>query len=159
MMTNRRNYKPEDDWLKNNHPELVQANENSRDIRGWYAEQCYKKQMPVNTTLNTKVKGMNADIDAIEPKRGKVEVKFGTYNLKTSLSKINDISYYYVVRADKVEMDNIHYKTVFYEDNIVMGITLSPIKRVFWLCPDLELAKQNIHRIFKYKEAEYVKFK
>ena len=159
MMTNRRNWKLGDDWLENNHPELVPLNNNSRDLRGWYAEQCYKKQMPDNTTLNTKVKDMNADIDAIEPKRGKIEVKFGTYNLKTSLSKINNISYYYVVRADKVEMDNIHYKTVFYEDNIVMGIKLKPTKRSFWFCPDLELAKQNIHRIFKYKGAEYVKFK
>ena len=114
--------------------------------------------MPDNTILNTKVKGMNADIDATEPKRGKVEVKFGTYNLKKQLSKTNDISYYYIIHADKVEVPNIHYKTVFYEDNIVMDITLTPIKRVFWLCPDLDLAKQMIHLIFKYKSAEYIKF-
>lgn len=158
-MNKRYNWKQEDRWLEINHPELVQANNNSRDIRGWYAQKCYEAQMPEGTKLNIKVQGMNADIDAIEPVKGKIEIKFGSYNEKKELSIKNGIDYYYKVYADKVEVPYIHYKTVFYEDNIVMGITLPPIKRVFWLCPDLELAKQNIHSIFKYKGSKYEYFK
>lgn len=153
----RFNWLSDDEWLEVNHPQMVVANQNSRTLRGYYAEQVYKKQMPEGTLL--RVPNLPyGDIDAIEPERGRIEIKFRNNVLKPWLAEKNEIKYYFKVFAFMNDVD-YHYHIPFYEDIIDKNGNIQTLKRDFWFCDNLELAKQNLNIIFKYKESFYSPFK
>jgi len=154
----RFNWLSDDEWLAKNHPELVEANNNSRTLRGYYAEQVYEKQMPEGTKLRVS-NGPLGDIDAIEPIKGRIEVKFRNNVLKEDLAKKNKIKYYFKVFARMNDIEGLHESFTFYEDVYdERGICINTKPRTFWVCDDLDKAKEQINILFKFQEAYYEKF-